>query len=308
MKNILILCAICMLLGSACQPSVARLASSTATISSPKSTESSTTASSTGPPVSPQLSGSSYTDPLNGIVVNRDDWLYVPGKYTCGRYTLTKPDFTEDTAKDVFLEPGGILIAHPASDSPYEYDVTFGKDCQHVYYEEVSPEAVTRLQVVDVHTGTTSSLSIPDTVYPNALVMHLGDRTYYPTLSVLYAIDANDLLLWFENPTTGLDAYTNQSSQAVFNLTTQKLTFVSLGGGSPPVLLNYKTDTLIVPGDENAEGVVTSRVETNLQTGQQRRIVLTKPYEYTTPCDQNEFDDMASYLNCRNEWLAPFLN
>ena len=259
-------------------------------------------------PVPSQISGPSYTDPLNGIVINRDDWQYVPGKYTCGGYTLTKPDFTENAAKDVVLEPGGRLILSPGSDSPYQYDVTFSKDCQHVYSEQVLPGAGTRIQVVDVQTGTTSSFSIPDSVYPDALVMQFGNQTYFPTLSVLYAIDANDLLLWFENPTTGLDAYTNQSSQAVYNLTTHKVTFVSLGGGSPPVLLDYKTNTLIVAGDENSDGDVISLMETDLQTGQESTSVLTKPYEYTLPCDRSEFDDLSSYVTCRNEWLAQLLN
>jgi len=66
----------------------------------------------------------------------------------------------------------------------------------------------------------------------------------------------------------------NDTSQAVYTISTKSLTFLSEGEMDPTslvksgiALLNYKTNTLIVLGNANAQGLVTTRTEIDLATG-----------------------------------------
>jgi hypothetical protein len=245
-------------------------------------------------------------DAYPGIIVDAADELKIPGKYKCGDYTITPPDFATGQGHDLVLWPSGKLLLRITDQSAFQYDITFGKGCERLYWVD-SLETNSHIHVEDLTSGKTSVITIPDSDFPPSLVINMGQQ-YYPLLKGLYAVDAEHLLLSFENPTTGKDAFTNQSSQAIYDLTTGEVVFISEGGGSPPVLLNYKTNTLILPEQGNLTTVpITSRVEIDLETHQKTTVRLKAPYEYTIPCDRNAFDNEKAYLNCKNAWLSRLL-
>lgn len=248
-------------------------------------------------------------DAYEGIVVDFSEILSIPGKYECAGNTLTMPDLDASQGQDVTLRPLNKVLFHTTGTSSFQYDATFSKDCARLFYVDALDTNV-RIHVVDVASGAISLLEVPDSAFPETLVLKLGvdnPKAYFPTLKWLYAIDKDHLLLSFSNPNTGRDAFTNQTSQAIYDLTTHVLQFVAEGGGAPPVLLNYRTDTLIMPADADRTGAITHRVEIDLKTGERTLIALTRPYNYTLPCDRNTFVTHTVFLDCRRQWLQRLL-
>ena len=242
-------------------------------------------------------------DGYEGIAVDFSEMLRIPGKYECAGTSVTMPDLDTSQEQDVTLRPLNKVLFRTTGTSHFQYDATFSKDCARLFYADALDTNV-RIHVVDVASGAISLLVVPDSAFPETLVLRLGvdnPQAYFPTLSWLYSIDQDHLLLSFNNPNTGGDAFTNQTSQAIYDLTTHVLTFVAEGGGSPPLLLNYRTDTLIMPADPDRTGAITHRVEIDLKTGESTLIALTGPYNYTLPCDRNAFVTNSLFLNCRRQ-------
>lgn len=235
------------------------------------------------------------------------DRLNIPGKYGCGGYSLTIPDFAVAQTRDLFLQPTGRLLLHVVGRYALQYDVTFSKDCTHAYYADSLGAEGSTLHVVDVASGRAATVTIPGSVFPPAVIMEM-DHEYYPALDFVYAIDNGQLLLSFSNPTTGRDPATNQTSQAVLNLSDNNLTLLSAGGGPAPVLLNYQTNTLIMPEQTTPTGAPTDRrAEVNLNTGEQKIVRLSTPYRYAAPCDRNAYDKTTDFQKCRDKSLQNLL-
>lgn len=239
-----------------------------------------------------------------------------PGKYKCGASSLTG---VGDEVQDLKLEPANKILLHldPKNTARSHYDATFSKDCSKVYYAVASDDPV-QIRVWDIATGKQTLITIPHSAFPGETVLKF-DKDYYPALNVIYPIDNNQLLLSFETQSTGKDAYTNQSAQAIYNLATKKINFISVNGEDItgpngnittsfylPILLNYKTNTLIGGNASNDNGaLISQRVEIDLTTGNRKSVALKSPYQYTLPlCDSTAPD----FTDCRNKWLDPLFN
>jgi hypothetical protein len=261
--------------------------------------------------LSPPGSGAPATDQYQHIIAEPSDRLNISTKYQCGGFSVTPPDFETFKARDLILMPTGKLVFRITTQSVLQYDATFSSDCSHLYWinsiERSNGAYVNRIHSFDLISGKTAVLIIPASAIPTDITMQTGSQTYYPALTFLYAIDPDHLLLSFQNPTTGTDAFTNQSSQAIFNIQTGHLLFVSEGGGSPPVLLDFKNNLLIVPGPLDSEGLVATRVVIDLRTSNQTSQSLSARYRYTTPCDPNAFSVQQKYQACREQWLGRLL-
>jgi len=256
------------------------------------------------------IASSTITD-LYPTIVNiygeSPDILNIPGKYQCGQYSVNPPDFTEGRPPQeaLVLQPFGKTLLRLAAEPVFQYDATFSRDCTDVYWVN-SLERGTHIHTFDIPTNTATMLTIPNSSFPKNLAMD----SYYPTPAFVYAIDNTHLLLSFQNMTTGRDSNSNQSTQALFDLTTQTATFLS--GGGLPVLLNYKTNTLIY-SEPGGEGII-GRVEINLNTGMRTTFPVTKSYPFGPPCDptvlnQAEYDACnPNSLEVKNQWLNKLFN
>ncbi len=244
-----------------------------------------------------------------GIVMDFSDFLVIPGKYACGRYTVTPPSADAPVGQTVILSPRNIaLFKTSGRNSGIGYDATFSDDCTRLFYVDKDDPPL-ELHAVDTASGRGSTLTISKSAIPSGLILTLGDNpptTYYPVLDWLYGINHDHLLVSFNNPTTGRDASTNQTSQAIYNVATHALTFISIGGDVPPVLLNYRTNALILPRTDRG-GVIAQRIEIDLTTGNQTITDLKTPYQYTLPCDENTFATRVEYVACNQRWLSKLL-
>lgn len=221
------------------------------------------------------------------------------------RIFRNQPTVSGTQSEDLTLFPASIRLLSVKGYYASQYDVTFGADCKHVYYVDTLEPGVNSIHVITTDSDVTSSLSISNEVFPSALVMELGDspKPYYPKLTFLYAIDADHLLLSFSNPTTGSDAATNQSSQALLELTHRTVTFISEGGGMSPVLLDYRNNLLIMP-EQLSTTPVANRTQINLSTGDVTSIKLRNPYQFT----EMQCDTAANTSDCRYSWLKALLD
>lgn len=272
------------------------------------------------------------SDSYSGVIeIGTADQLNVPGKYQCGAYSVTRPSVNQQPydhrmsyPTDIYLEPSEQFLLHltePAGYGP-QYDATFSHDCQHLYYFDTHAQE-NRIYTLDVSSGDQSMLTIPISSFPPPLVSTPNKAPYYPSLQFIYAIDDNHLLLWFYNPVTGPDYGINDTSQAVYDISAKALTFLSEGEMDPTsvdksgiALLNYETNTLIFMGGANAQGLVTTRTEIELTSGQKTTSTLNKPgspIEARSPahsCDYAGFDTkgtQAGYVTCRTIWLGQLL-
>jgi hypothetical protein len=274
----------------------------------------------------------SASDSYSGIVeIGTADHLNIPGKYQCGAYSVTRPSVNQQPydhriayPSDIFLRPSGKLLLHLTEPPGYgpQYDVTFSKNCEHLYYFDTHAHD-NQIRTLDVSSGEQSMLTIPISSFPPALVLSPSISPYYPSLQFIYAIDDNHLLLWFYNPVTGPDYGVNDTSQAVYDIPAKTLTFLSKGEMDPTsmaksgvALLNYKTNTLIVMGAANTQGFVTTRTEIDLASGYKSTSTLKQPgnpIESRSPadsCDYAGFDThgtQAGYVICRTVWLGQLL-
>jgi len=273
------------------------------------------------------------SDSYSSIVeIGTADQLNIPGKYQCGAYSVTQPSVNQEAydhrvayPSDIFLEPSGQFLLHLTESAGYgpQYDATFSNNCQHLYYFDTHAQD-NRIHTLDVSSGEHSMLTIPISSFPPALVLAPNSSPYYPLLQFIYAIDNNHLLLWFYNPVTGPDYGINDTSQAVFDILTKRLTFLSEGEMDPTsedksgiALLNYETNTLIVMGAADPQGLVTTRTEIDLTSGHKTASTLNKPadpIEARSPahsCDYAGFDThgtQAGYVTCRSVWLRQLLD
>jgi hypothetical protein len=292
---------------------------------------------SASPTMVPSVSAETTTtsrDLYDGIVeIGTSDQLNIPGKYQCGTYSVTLPEAETQQPydprlaypADVFLEPSGKPILHPSQPPGYgpEYDATFSKDCGHLYYFDRNASD-NRIHVLHILSGTQSTLAISTSAFPSALVLSSKESPNHPLLKFIYAIDGDHLLLWFYNPVSGPDWGINDTSQAVYTISTKKLTFLSQGEMDPTSLdksgiplLNYTTNTLIVFGNANAQGLVTTRTDIDLTTGSKSVNTLKRPgnpVKTQSPvhsCDYADFDTQgteAGYILCRSIWLRQLLS
>ncbi len=132
-------------------------------------------------------------DPYRDIIdVGTADQQTIPGKYQCGKYTVTPPisDEPDDNRivnpPAVFLEPIHKLLITDLDNSQesYSYDVTFTSTCQQLYYVDFEDAGATSIHVVDLRSGARSVVTIPNSALP---------RTYQHvkhTLVFLYDIDS----------------------------------------------------------------------------------------------------------------------
>lgn len=308
---------------AAASPSV--LGTPTASVSSPS-------ALTTMAPSATSETAVPANDPYSGIVdIGFANQLNIPGKYQCGANSITKPEVVTqqpydprlDYPTDLFLEPSGKLLLHLTNENDwYQYDATFSKDCEHLYYFDTLVPG-NHIHTLDVSSGKQSIITIPMSSYPPALVLPSTNSPYYPSLQFISAIDDDHLLLWFYNPVSGPDYAINDTSQAIYDIAAKTLIFVTEGAMDPTsadkagiALLNYKTDTLIVLGNANAQGLVTTRTEIDLATGHKTTITLKEagnPVEARAPAHSGDYagfdthDTESGYILCRSMWLGQLL-
>jgi hypothetical protein len=247
--------------------------------------------------------------------------LFIPSKYRCGSYSISPPPSVYSTPSAVILYPPRVTILNAAGDdnSASHYDVAFSTDCARVYHINGSGDAVNTIYITEVPSGKTSNITIPNSAFPkDMLMLGLDGTVTAPFLDFIYAIDQSHLLLSFENPTTGVDVFTNQSSQAEYDLRTKELRILSGGevsGGegtaflTKPVLLNYQTNTLILGGLRNSQGMLLSRTEFALPSGASTTILLASPYTFQAIglCGMDADPSSAEYEKCAHQSLQPFL-
>src|ERR1017187_2518701 len=179
------------------------------------------------------------------------------------------------------------------------------------------------IHVLDIPSGIESTLTIPASSFPPSLVLSSEDSPNHPSLKFIYAVDDDRLLLWFLNPVSGPDWGVNDTSQAIYTISTKNLTFLSEGEMDPTTiekygvaLLNYQTNNLIVLGNANAQGLVTTRTTIDLASGQRSVSTLMQPgdpVETRSPvhsCDYHGVDTyrVDGYLKCRKMWLTQLLS
>src|ERR1017187_9828941 len=120
----------------------------------------------------PSVPSSTVIDTYPDIPLDFTDYLNIPGKFSCSGYSLSIPDPNKAQSQYLILEPSGQLLIHFTNKSFPRYDVTFSKDCDYLYYV-TSVEHTNDLFVVDLNSGKTSVLAIPDLSFPVELSITL---------------------------------------------------------------------------------------------------------------------------------------
>ncbi len=144
------------------------------------------------------------------------------------------------------------------------------------------------------------------------------------TISIL-----SHLLLWFDAG-EGPSGVLNSEFQAIYDIDARTLHFIDDtvaddpssayrtddGFGDGIALLDDATDTLILFGNTNGDGDVTSRTEINLKTGVQTTTALPQPEDpedplglpvpatYCTVHNPSVGMSKDDYTACRDEWLS----
>jgi hypothetical protein len=240
----------------------------------------------------------------------------VPGKYACGQYSITMPDVNSvyyPRSVNLVLEPTGKLLWDTSAFRSEDYDATFSADCQDIYWSggEYTPNAP-QISVYNIASGTTSTLNLASaTLTSYEAPSNDPNQFYYPFINYIYAIDSNHLLVGLYTSGGSGDPDQEPDTYGIYDIPTESLTLFAQQAQLPVNLLNYKTDTWIMPDGGYQTGIISDRIETNLETGQQIDVALKTPLSYqftgeTNSCD-NGTTDQDVINACYNEWLNQFL-
>ena len=243
----------------------------------------------------------------------------IPGKYSCGKYSVTMPSATasvEPSQTNLVLEPNGMLLLNTKNMKTFDYDAAFSKDCSTVYWGGYF-NGKSSFKSYNIASGKTSTITVP---LPAQIIS--ANTTYSSPINYLYAIDSTHLFLGFYTCAGCSDINQAQDTYAVFDLTSGKPSFISLDNMPllPLSYLNYINNTWTTPGDGYKNGIITYRIVTNLLTGQSTDIPLKKPLQYyfqgdtSDPCysayinntgDPNQAEQ--TYQNCDEMYYSQLL-
>lgn len=96
-----------------------------------------------------------------------------------------------------------------------------------------------------------------------------------PAPTIIYPLSENKLFVYAMNPTTGGDAYTDQTSKGIFDILSEKLNWIEHGGGLPPAILNFAESILTTFRiDSDGQKYTLVRTDVTLPQGQVQELKL----------------------------------
>ncbi len=245
----------------------------------------------------------------------------LPLKKQCGSQTLSwKYDspFPYEL-NTVTLTPGSVDLAR-SGEFDKLFDVSFSQDCKQIYaiasrMKEVSPGSYVQprdIYAYDIADGSWKAVSHDLSPAWDSL------ENAKPAPKVLYPLDDQRLFIYAMQPTTGGDAYTDQTSKGVFDIQKGTVQWVEGGGGLPPVIFQPSRKLLSVfKADSDGKGYVLVRTDVQLPQGTKKQIILHRDQDFdrlvnylwgaSSPCIRVNFYSAAEYTQCMDAyWTHAF--
>ena len=136
-----------------------------------------------------------------------------------------------------------------------------------------------------------------------------------PAPKVLYPLDNQRLFIYAMQPTTGGDAYTDQTSKGIFDIQKGTVQWIAEGGGLPSAVFQPSQKLLTVfKVDSNAKGYVLVRTDVQLSQGTKKQSTLREDKDFNVlinylwgtdlPCIRVNFYSAAEYAQCIDAFWA----